>query len=179
MNWEALGAVGDIVGAVGVIVTLLYLAVQLRQNTRAARSSTIQQISAQMGQNVENVTNNGELAEIFLKATTGAAELSATERVRFHGLLLMSFRRLESVFVQYSLGSIEWELVEGFEKSFYPLLLTPAGKSWWENARGAYHKAFVAHVEQKLASEEFADHPPNMLAQTNEAPPSKSLETDA
>ena len=34
MNWEALGAIGEIVGAVAVVVTLGYLAVQIRKNTR-------------------------------------------------------------------------------------------------------------------------------------------------
>ena len=37
MNWEALGAIGEIVGAVAVVVTLGYLAVQIRQNTRSAK----------------------------------------------------------------------------------------------------------------------------------------------
>ena len=40
MNWEAIGAIGELVGAVGVIATLAYLAVQIRQNSQAVRSST-------------------------------------------------------------------------------------------------------------------------------------------
>jgi hypothetical protein len=38
MNWEALGAIGEIVGTVAVVVTLGYLAVQIRQNTRTMRA---------------------------------------------------------------------------------------------------------------------------------------------
>lgn len=37
MNWDALGAIGEMLGAIGVIATLLYLSVQIRQNTRAIR----------------------------------------------------------------------------------------------------------------------------------------------
>jgi len=40
MNWEAIGAVGEVAGAIGVIATLLYLAAQIRQNTRAMRGAT-------------------------------------------------------------------------------------------------------------------------------------------
>jgi len=40
MNWEAIGAIGEVGGAIGVIVTLLYLAGQLRQNTKALRSAS-------------------------------------------------------------------------------------------------------------------------------------------
>ena len=34
MNWEAIGAIGEIVGAFGVIVTLIYLALQIKQNSK-------------------------------------------------------------------------------------------------------------------------------------------------
>jgi len=37
MNWEAIGAIGEVLGALGVIVTLVYLAFQIRQNTSALK----------------------------------------------------------------------------------------------------------------------------------------------
>ena len=40
VNWEAIGAIGEVAGAIGVIATLLYLAVQIRQNTRAMTGAT-------------------------------------------------------------------------------------------------------------------------------------------
>jgi hypothetical protein len=40
MNWEAIGAIGEVLGALAVIVTLVYLAVQIRQNTAAALTNT-------------------------------------------------------------------------------------------------------------------------------------------
>ena len=42
MNWEAVGAVGEIVGAIAVVITLIYLARQMRQNSSALRSTTAQ-----------------------------------------------------------------------------------------------------------------------------------------
>ena len=41
MNWEAIGAIGEMVSAIGVIATLGYLAVQIKQNTRAIRGATL------------------------------------------------------------------------------------------------------------------------------------------
>jgi len=41
MNWDALSAIGELLGATGVVVTLIYLSVQIRQNTRAIRGSTL------------------------------------------------------------------------------------------------------------------------------------------
>ena len=127
MDLTQLANVGEFIGGVAVLVTLIYLAVQLRQNTRAMRSSTFQQISAQMGQNVETVTTNPELADIFVKFLSGDRELTPSERVRLQGLFVMSLRRIEAVYVQRALGSIDGEMADGFEKSLLPLLLTPEG----------------------------------------------------
>lgn len=41
MNWEAVGAVGEILGAVAVVITLVYLAMQVRQNTKAVQAAAI------------------------------------------------------------------------------------------------------------------------------------------
>jgi len=43
INWDAIGAIGEIVGALGVIVTVGYLAIQVRQNTFASRAQTYQE----------------------------------------------------------------------------------------------------------------------------------------
>ena len=45
VNWEAVSAIGEIVGAIAVVVTLAYLAVQIRQNTQVARSTARQAIT--------------------------------------------------------------------------------------------------------------------------------------
>ena len=62
MNWEALGAIGEIAGAIGVIATLVYLATQIRQNTAAMRGATHQtQVDSQAGVN-QSVATNEKLA---------------------------------------------------------------------------------------------------------------------
>ena len=43
MNWDAIGAIGEIIGAAGVISTLIYLAIQIRQNTTAMNRATVRQ----------------------------------------------------------------------------------------------------------------------------------------
>ena len=75
MNWEAVGAIAESLGAFGVIVTLLYLTTQLRQNTRALRSSTTQTYRSET-----NALNDfsAHYAETLAKAATGE-ELTKAE----------------------------------------------------------------------------------------------------
>ena len=65
MDWNAVGAIGEVGGAIGVIVTLIYLAGQLRQNTRAMRSSTYQTYSG-LAMNISDYL--AENAETFVRS---------------------------------------------------------------------------------------------------------------
>ena len=58
MNWEAIGAIAESVGAIGVIVTLVYLASQLRSNTKA--------IEAQMSGDMSSLRTSSELSNALL-----------------------------------------------------------------------------------------------------------------
>ncbi len=46
MNWDAIGAIGEILGALGVLVTLVYLATQIRENTRSLQAVSLQSVLA-------------------------------------------------------------------------------------------------------------------------------------
>src|SRR6188472_1252306 len=83
MNWEAVGAISQIVGAVLVGITLIYLAVQLRQNTSALKSSTFLAISTLMGSTMEVWATHSDLALLLIKAQAGLDELSPDESARF------------------------------------------------------------------------------------------------
>ena len=52
MNWEALGAVGDFVGGVVVLITLIYLSAQIRQNTRGTRAQATAAVASEMQRNL-------------------------------------------------------------------------------------------------------------------------------
>lgn len=65
MNWEALGAVAEPIGALGVIATLAYLAVQIRQNTRAVRAQTYDSFVSQFRSWNEPMRADERMAERF------------------------------------------------------------------------------------------------------------------
>jgi len=160
MNWDAIAAIGQVVGAVLVGVTLVYLAIQLRQNTAAMKSSTFLSVSTLMGSNMEIFATHADVAPLFIKAQAGLDALTAVERVRFGFLMMMAFRRVETVVVQRHLGAIDPDLTHGFERSALSSLRAPGTRQWWETARGGFSDLFATWVDQQLA----ADLPPAMHA---------------
>jgi len=160
MNWDAIAAVGQVVGAALVGITLVYLAIQLRQNTHALKSSTFLSVSTLMGQNMEIFATHADVAPLFIKAQAGLDALSAAERVRFGFLMMMAFRHVETVVVQRHLGTIDPELTHGFERSAMSALRSPGTRQWWETAKGGFSDLFSAWVDRQLGS----DLPPAMHA---------------
>jgi hypothetical protein len=81
MTIETLGNLGDFVGGLAVIASLLYLAVQIRQNTRAIRSSSYHQAAEQTWNYCLAIAQDGSLAEILARRGAGAP-LTPAEQMR-------------------------------------------------------------------------------------------------
>ena len=153
MNWDAVGAIGQVVGALLVGVTLIYLARQLRQNTTALRSSTFLAISTLMGSTMEVLATHADLAPLMIKAQSGLDTLSGADRARFGFLMMMTYRRLETVLVQRHLGFIDLELTEGFERSALSALANTGARQWWEGSKSAFSTIFSTWVDAKIAED--------------------------
>ena len=101
MNWEAIGAIAELLGALGVIVSLIYLAAQIRQSTRSACSASFQAAAAEAGQIYRVIAENSEAARVFRIGMQGPTKLDSDEMVRFVSLLASMFGGYENMFVQY------------------------------------------------------------------------------
>ena len=82
MNWEAIGAIGEVVGATGVILSLLYLAIQIRGEARAKRASTVHDQSNAYRDFLHSIAADDQLSDIYLRGLRDAEELDETELVR-------------------------------------------------------------------------------------------------
>ena len=83
MNWEAIGAIGEILGAVAVVATLGYLAVQIRGSTKATRAGTSLSINDALSKILSALRSDGEFAEIWYRGLQNLGSLNEVEAVRF------------------------------------------------------------------------------------------------
>ena len=160
MSIQDLGSIGELIAAVATIATLAYLAIQVRQNTRALKSSTFQEIGNDMSVSSQAVSSTPDLAAILVKGSETLSNLTAEESLRYSFFLLMTFRRLESTFVQCQSGFIASELTAGFERSVISAIASGGGAEWWSSAKPAFSDQFVAYVDEKLLREHLPQiHP--------------------
>ncbi len=154
MNIQDLGSIGELIAAIATLLTLGYLAIQLKQNTSALKSQTFQQSSMDMSLTANSVSSDGELAKIIIKAENGIDSLSSDEKLRFHFWMLVAVRRFEAIYIQALYGSIEKDRIEGFETSILSLL-SNVGNEWWNLTKSAFSNDFIGYADDKINSGKY------------------------
>jgi hypothetical protein len=137
MNWQAFGAVAEMIGAVGVIATLGYLAVQVRQNTRAIRAQTYDSFVSQFRNWNEPMRSDQGMAERFHELMEDVRSLSPeAQRHAIH--VLFDFARLaENLHYQYQEGMVSDAVWRGWENTFRAYLSAP-GFAWYLDRRRSF-----------------------------------------
>ena len=152
MNWDAIGAIGEFLGAGGVIVSLLYLATQIKADAKARRGATFQELSSLMSAGAEAIHSGPFIAPLLVKMGKQEGPLTPEEQIRFHFFMLMACRRFEAVHVHKRLDLIDPELIEGFEYSNLSIVTGGAGAEWWSKNKAAFTRSFVDWVDTEIAS---------------------------
>jgi hypothetical protein len=96
MNWDAIGAIGEIAGAIAVVLSLMYLATQIRQNTKVAQSNTRQGVTNSAMIGGQMLAENRDLASFLLKLNSGE-ELESHELFRLNSMAYFTTRNLENI----------------------------------------------------------------------------------
>jgi hypothetical protein len=140
-------AVAQIVASLGMIVTLFYLALQIRQNTRATRAATYQSVTTHITSANALIAGSPDLAALVDKAAEGLSGLSLVERTRFDGVASGYFRHYDAVYYHFRIGALEREQWEGFERYLRLGLAWPGVSAWWSENRAYFSSHFVSLVD--------------------------------
>ena len=149
MNWEAVGAVSELVGAVAVLVSLLYLASQIRQGTATTRVQTVQHLLTSDTASADSMIA-GPLPEILSKLEAGE-RLTPSEVSAY--TLYMRGRVTEAwqVFYQRQNGMIEDEVAAALLGRFEYFARTSLFRAVWpRNLKVGFPEEFQEYVEKVI-----------------------------
>ena len=128
MNWEAIGAIGEIIGAIAVVVSVLYLAFQIRQNTQATQGATIQGVTDTIQR--ENRWSS-DLGEVFLKAIESPDTISKVEAFQVGEWLTAAMSARQNEYLQYRRGLIDKEMWEASRGIIQTIMSIRFCRDWW------------------------------------------------
>ncbi len=149
MNWEAIGSIGEALGAIGVVVSLLYLATQIRQNTSAIRGGTAQQVTNRAGEIAQSIALNPSMTEIRYRGLRDPDSLSEQEARQFAGLMLAVFRAYENAAYQFRRGFLDPGEWAGLYNNLSSTVRQPGFKAWWTRlGRDGFSPEFRSLVDE-------------------------------
>ena len=148
MNWEALGAIGETLGAVAVLITLGYLAVQVRQSTQAMKASALRSV-----QDVVALTEKNERYIAYLMKAQRKEPLTAEERAHMVERYLTIMRTFERIWQEHKLGAVSQYQFEQHLDLLRWAMSTSEPRRMWEHLGNAFDPEFRAVVDTRVLAD--------------------------
>jgi hypothetical protein len=149
MDWTAMSAISETIGLIALLATLIYVAVQTRQNADAIRANTRHEILASDQALLQRFSEDPDLEQFRYKP-----DLTTSDRIRI-GFLFLTFARIrENNWFQYRSGVLDDLTWRSYKASIAVMFGAPNGKTWWESYSsipGIFDPAFISLVNELLS----------------------------
>ena len=159
MTITELGAIGELVGGVAVVATLIYLAVQVRQNTRQlGRNWETARLQVLADQNQAGYElrilycSHPEVADLVSRGSGDYSSLSFVERIRYDALVGYHMDMFQTLFNRHSAGIVEDDMWNARKTTFDMLIASPGFRDWWKTRSNTYMPGFRAFLAAQLES---------------------------
>jgi hypothetical protein len=160
VNWEAISAIGQIVGALAVVISLIYVAREIRRNARAERLAGMNSLIRWLGELVAHP----HVRELYYRGIHDFESLKGADIVGFSTLMAQLFRMYEEVYYQHLEGHLDQRVRRGAEAPMRELIGYPGIQAWWRLRSHWFGEEFVKHVDQL----QQAAKPPRMYREPME-----------
>lgn len=155
MNWQVLATIAELLAAIGVIASLVYLASQVRDSAAQTKLMAVQSILTKMNSSFDRLAGDQLAADIWARGLKGMAELRTdAETVSFMAMLLGFFRTYEELYQHHRKGSIDDWAWSGLETGFRDIMATPGFQEWWRLRQGWFCRDFAAFVADTVPAPE-------------------------
>jgi len=151
MNWEEIGAIGQILGAAAVFVSLGYLALQVKVANATAQQNSQNVYISDYSAAFQTLARDRELTELVRRALSGLDALDGNEQTRFHYLGYAEYMRTQNMYRQLISNRFDSLLAQPLISFFAQYVGTKGGSQWWGTVKGGADPDFVAYIDALLA----------------------------
>ena len=152
MNWDVITGSSEALGAIAVLITLIYLARQIRQNTEEVRSANYHSVTDSFNELNLTVAGNPGLARVVRLGNEANEKLSEDEKTQYSFTMHAVFRIMDVIKFQSQHGTNDMTLWE-YEKNTIDMMLSePGTREWWRERPFNLSQDFVTYVEKHVLS---------------------------
>ncbi len=154
MPLDQLANIAEISAVVLVIVSLIYVGLQVRQSTKAAYASTNQAHAEVANGYIGLINASNNLADILHQGATGLSSLKEGNLIRFIAFHDQVFVAFQSFYLQYLKGALDERLWGTYKHAMLDLLVQAGQQDWWKLRRHVFCEEFRNYVEDIATKEQ-------------------------
>jgi hypothetical protein len=155
MNWDAIVAISQLVAAMGVILSLIFVGLQIKQNTRALQRTEHNSTMEQWTVIRQAIAQNRDIAELMTAGLQGERAFDAADQLRLDQMLAEHAWAAFHIWDRTQRGIFPKGTFEATGGALLTTLLrTPGGAAWWRSAKQTgygFPPGFVTDVDAILA----------------------------
>lgn len=151
MNLQDLAAFSTALSGLGVIFTVIYAAVQIRNNTREVRATAFQQVVNSFASISFDIAKDKSLSELYLRGGDEFGALNDVERVQYTFMLLSFLRRAENVYFQTESHTLNEQHWFGIRESTRAVMESFGARACWSQIRNRFNPQFAGFVDELVA----------------------------
>ena len=158
MNWEALGSIAELISGIAVLITLIYLAIQIKQNTATAREAILRSQTDRNMDNSKFMAGTPGMMDIFIRAMEDPDAVTKEERWRFGSYMFAMFLDFQEAYHYHVSGRQDDYWWPTQRENIKVYLRRPGGQYWWHSEGSRFlDKRFIDYVNTELMPDIGAD----------------------
>lgn len=146
-----LAALGQLAAVFIGIPSIIYLAVQIRAQTKERRQSAVNVLTAQWGDLTCALHDSAELSTIFLSGVQSFAELDPVSKLRFSSFFNRFLNHFEAMYFAHRDGILTPSAWGKIERTMSDLIAYPGVQQWWEERRHWHVEEFCRVIDAIIA----------------------------
>ena len=150
MDLQSLANLSEVIGSIVVVLSLIYLAVQVRQNTEAQQTENYSRALDRLAAMQSMLSQDGEISLILSKGTLDTSKLTPRERLRFTWFFYECFGAYEFMFHASRTDAIPEEVWTRWSLGVAWWLTFPGVQAWWHTTPIPFTESFTAFVDSLL-----------------------------
>ena len=157
MNLEQLANVGEFISGIAVIASLIYLAIQIRQNTQSVKSSTLATNTTNWSSMLVSLADAGK-SEAYLSGIVGKEDIGAPHFLQFAQIARAMLVSWETQHYQFLNGALDKDIYLGYERACNDqMLVFPGFQMIWEITREGFSPAFSEMIDRLISEIDEGD----------------------
>ena len=150
INWDAVSAISEALGVIAIVSSLVFVGIQIRQNSKMVAAQTFQAISSTSAEYTFRMGEDPEITKLIGAAMGDGEGLDREQLMRIDALLRAVYRNFENYYHQRARGFLEADMWEGYRQTMLSMLAGGVGRDWWSRNKIGFGKRYREFIDGEL-----------------------------